>query len=74
MSSELEGPGNRGTELDFLMAMSGDEKLLRRLNEFDAAETCCTIGGRARGTDARWRVETGKVGEVLAIFAGVADA
>lgn len=74
ISSELEGPGNRGTELDFLMAMSGDEKLLRRLNEFDAAETCCTIGGRARGTDARWRVETGKVGEVLAIFAGVADA
>lgn len=71
MSPDLDGPGNRGDELDFLLAISGDEKLLRKLNEFDTAETCCSTGGRARGTDAKWRLETGKAGEVLAVFAGV---
>ena len=69
MSPDLDGPGSRGIDLDFLLAISGDEKLLRRLNEFDTADTCST-GGRARGTDARWRLETGRAVEVLAAFAG----
>ena len=43
-----------GEELDFLLAISGDEKLLRRLNDFDCAETCSTSG---RGTDAKWKLE-----------------
>ena len=70
MSPDLDGPGTRGIELDFLLAISGDEKLLRRLNEFDTADTCCSTGERARGTDARWRLETGRAAEVLATFAG----
>ncbi|KNZ73603.1 Putative alpha,alpha-trehalose-phosphate synthase [UDP-forming] 106 kDa subunit [Termitomyces sp. J132] len=51
-------------EPTFILAISGDEKLLRRLNEVEGAETCSTGG---RGTDARWRVgrETGEVVRVL---------
>lgn len=53
--------GNRGgmggegmvDETDFLLAISSDERLLRRLNE-DDAETVSTSG---KGTDARWRIE-----------------
>ncbi|KAG6899346.1 hypothetical protein C0993_011062 [Termitomyces sp. T159_Od127] len=41
-------------DVDFILAVSGDEKLLRRLNEVDGAETCSTSG---RGTDAKWKVE-----------------
>ena len=49
------GDSNGGLEeLDFLLAISGDEKLLRRLNDFDCAETCSTSG---RGTDAKWKLE-----------------
>jgi trehalose 6-phosphate synthase complex regulatory subunit len=46
----------------FVLAISGDEKLLRRLNELDGAETCSTSG---RGTDAKWRVDA--VGEDLEV-------
>ena len=51
-----------GHDLDFVLAISGDEKLLRRLNEFDAAETCST---RGKGTDARWRLDKTAVVGVL---------
>ena len=40
-----------GHDLDSVLAVSGDEKLLRRLNEIDAVETCST---RGKGTDAQW--------------------
>ncbi|RDB18114.1 putative alpha,alpha-trehalose-phosphate synthase [UDP-forming] subunit [Hypsizygus marmoreus] len=59
-SSAGEG-GGRGGELDFILAVSGDEKLLRRLNEWEGAETCSTSG---RGTDARWKLGGEGVGGV----------
>lgn len=66
MSPDIDEGG--GTDLDFLLAITKDEKLLRRLNEFDHAETCSTSG---RGTDAKWRLEAGKAREVLESFANV---
>jgi len=55
-------------EVDFLLAISSDEKLLRRLNEFDGAETVSTSG---KGTDAKWRLESEAAVDVLKGFAGV---
>ncbi|KAG6864034.1 hypothetical protein C0991_000927 [Blastosporella zonata] len=64
---DAEGAGGLGGEdRDFVLAVSGDEKLLRRLNEFEGAETCSTSG---RGTDARWRVESGEALGVLRTLA-----
>ncbi|KAF6744609.1 alpha,alpha-trehalose-phosphate synthase [Ephemerocybe angulata] len=40
-------------EAEFMLAISSDERLLRRLNEDDGAETVSTSG---KGTDARWRM------------------
>ncbi|KAK0200593.1 glycosyltransferase family 20 protein [Desarmillaria ectypa] len=57
-----------GDDLEFVLAVSGDEKLLRRLNELDTAETCSTSG---KGTDAKWRVDRCQAGELLTIFASV---
>ncbi|KAK0472525.1 alpha,alpha-trehalose-phosphate synthase [Armillaria novae-zelandiae] len=57
-----------GDDLEFVFAVSGDEKLLRRLNELDTAETCSTSG---KGTDAKWQVDRSQVGELLKLFAGV---
>ncbi|GLB44275.1 hypothetical protein LshimejAT787_1602050 [Lyophyllum shimeji] len=57
-----------GGDFDFILAVSGAEKLLRRLNEFDEAETCSTS---ARGTDARWRLEADRVNWVLGKLAEV---
>ncbi len=57
-----------GDDLEFVLAVSGDEKLLRRLNELDTAETCSTSG---KGTDAKWQVDRSQVGELLTLFAGV---
>ena len=48
------------------MAVSADEKLLRRLNELDYAETVSTGEG---GTDARWRLDSAEVIKVLWQFA-----
>ncbi|KAA1466828.1 alpha-trehalose-phosphate synthase [Dentipellis sp. KUC8613] len=57
-------------DADFVLAVGADEKLLRRLNELDNAETCSTsVDGR--GTDAKWRVAQGEVGKVLRAFADV---
>ncbi|KAF8200267.1 alpha,alpha-trehalose-phosphate synthase [Pholiota molesta] len=54
-------------EIDFLLAVSSDEKLLRRLNEFDGAETVSTSG---KGTDAKWRLESEDTLGVLKGFVG----
>ncbi|KAF9473941.1 hypothetical protein BDN70DRAFT_924896 [Pholiota conissans] len=54
-------------EIDFLLAVSSDEKLLRRLNEFDGAETVSTSG---KGTDAKWRLESEDALGVLKGFVG----
>ncbi|KAJ7630490.1 alpha,alpha-trehalose-phosphate synthase [Roridomyces roridus] len=58
-------------DLDLILAVSGDEKLLRRLNEFDTAETVATSG---KATDAKWKLDVGncKVVETLEVFANVA--
>ncbi|KAJ7275525.1 alpha,alpha-trehalose-phosphate synthase [Mycena haematopus] len=55
-------------DLDLVLAVTGDEKLVRRLNEFDEAETVAT-GGKA--TDARWRLDADKVLDTLDVFASV---
>jgi trehalose 6-phosphate synthase/phosphatase len=55
-------------DLDLILAVSGDEKLIRRLNEFDEAETVAT-GGKA--TDAKWKLDADKVLETLNVFASV---
>jgi hypothetical protein len=68
MSPDAAGEVSGGDDLDFLLAVSGDEKLLRRLNEFDGSETCSTGG---KGTDAKWRIEPGNVGDALRVLAGV---
>ncbi|KAF8903066.1 alpha,alpha-trehalose-phosphate synthase [Mucidula mucida] len=72
------GPGNApltgradfdsGDEWEFVLAVSSDEKLLRRLNELDSAETCSTSG---KGTDAKWRVEKWQSVDLLKAFAGM---
>ena len=68
MSPDLDGPGTRGIELDFLLAISGDEKLLRRLNEFDVSETVSTSG---KGTDGKWKLESEETVKVMGMFASV---
>ncbi|EDR09311.1 alpha,alpha-trehalose-phosphate synthase [Laccaria bicolor S238N-H82] len=56
-----------GGDRDFLLALSSDEKLLRRLNEFDGAETVSTSG---KGTDAKWKLDSGETRGVLSLLAG----
>ncbi|KAH6904345.1 trehalose-phosphatase [Coprinopsis sp. MPI-PUGE-AT-0042] len=63
----MEGEGN-AESTDFLLAISSDEKLLRRLNEDDGAETVSTSG---KGTDARWRVDFEDLGGMLKTLATV---
>ncbi|KAL0564261.1 Trehalose-6-P synthase/phosphatase complex subunit, partial [Marasmius crinis-equi] len=73
--------GGGGEEWDIVLAMSGDERLLRRLGELDGSETVSIgrgVGARGgTGTDARWslgkgaegREGGGDVGRVLREFA-----
>jgi len=59
-------------EVDFMMVVSADERLLRRVDEWEGAETVSVREeGVGRGTDARWRVAPGEVGSVLEAFVGV---
>lgn len=58
-------------EIDFVLAVSGDEKLLRRLNDLDHAETCST---RGKGSDAKWRLEPKDVVSTLLEFAGASPS
>lgn len=55
-------------EPSFVLAVGGDERLLRRLNELDDAETVSTS---RKGTDAKWKLEPKEVLGVLETFAGV---
>ncbi|KAG1773693.1 glycosyltransferase family 20 protein [Suillus placidus] len=64
---DLDVPVNGGgAEAGFVFAVGGDEKLLRRLNELDNAETVST---RGKGTDAKWKLDAGDVGDVMWLFA-----
>jgi len=58
------GGGAEGAEdeIDFLLTVSSDEKLLTRLNEIDGSETVSTSG---KGTDGKWRLECEEVVGVL---------
>ena len=55
-----------GADVDFVLAITSDEKLLRRLNELDQAETCSTS---KKGTAATWQLEPAKAKDVLWQFA-----
>lgn len=57
------------TDSDFVLAVGRDEKLLRRLNELDNAETCSTSN---EGTDAKWKLEPSETLNALWKFANVA--
>ncbi|KAJ6626881.1 alpha,alpha-trehalose-phosphate synthase [Mycena sp. CBHHK59/15] len=61
--------GGAHGDLDLVLAVGSDEKLIRRLNEFDCAETCSTSG---KATDARWKLDAGRVIEALGVLANVA--
>lgn len=62
------GFGSGLEDVDFLLAVSSDEKLLRRLNEFDVSETVSTSG---KGTDGKWKLESEEAVKVLRMFASV---
>lgn len=55
-------------ESTLVLAIGGDEKLLRRLNELDNVETVSTS---RRGTDAKWTLDPREVLSVLETLAGV---
>lgn len=57
-----------GDETRGVFAVSGDEKLLRRLNELDDAETVSTS---RKGTDAKWKLDSKEVVGVLSRLAAV---
>ena len=52
--------------VDFVLAISKDEKLMRRLNDLDNAETCST---GSKGTDAKWKLKPEQVMPVLSRLA-----
>jgi trehalose 6-phosphate synthase/phosphatase len=65
LAPELDEATTVGEDLDLLVAISSDEKLLRRLNEFDNSETCSTS---SKGTDAKWKLDAGEAKGVLEAF------
>ncbi|THH17685.1 hypothetical protein EW146_g3181 [Bondarzewia mesenterica] len=58
------------SDTDFVLAVGSDEKLLRRLNELDNAETCST---GVKGTDAKWKLDKAEVVSVLKQFASISS-
>jgi trehalose 6-phosphate synthase/phosphatase len=45
-------------EVDFVLVISSDEPLLRRMNEIEGADAeCVTVSTSKRGTDARWKLD-----------------
>ena len=60
--------GSGAEDVDFLLAISSDEKMLRRLNEFDVSETVSTSG---KGTDGKWKLDSEETVKMLEMFVGV---
>jgi len=58
-------------DVDIVMCIGADEKLLSRLNELDNAETCTTSG---KGSDAKWRLGVEEVIPTLWKFANLSSA
>ncbi|CAL1697859.1 unnamed protein product [Somion occarium] len=57
-------------EVDFVLAIGKDEKLMRRLNELENSETISTgTNMGVKGTDAKWKLKPEEVMEVLRRFA-----
>ncbi|KAH9915312.1 glycosyltransferase family 20-domain-containing protein [Fomitopsis serialis] len=54
------------SDFGFVLAVGKDQKLMRRLNELENAETA-SIG--SKGTDAKWKLESEQVLSVLGRFA-----
>ncbi|KAI6040089.1 hypothetical protein EDC04DRAFT_1566039 [Pisolithus marmoratus] len=67
-SGSAGGRVSSAGESTLVLGIGGDEKLLRRLNELDDAETVSTS---RRGTDARWEFDPREVLGVLGILAQV---
>ena len=61
------GESENASEFDFVLAVGKDEKLMRRLNELDGAETCSTRAHK--GTDAKWSLNVDQVVPTLWRFA-----
>lgn len=57
-------------DVDIVMCIGADEKLLSRLNELDNADTCTTSG---KGSDAKWRLSVEDVIPTLWKFANVSS-
>ncbi|KZT69420.1 glycosyltransferase family 20 protein [Daedalea quercina L-15889] len=56
------------TDYDFVLAVGKDQKLMRRLNELENAET---VSMTSKGTDAKWKLEPERVLGVLERFVEV---
>lgn len=48
-----------------VLALTGDEPLIRRLNRLEEAQTCSTSG---KGSDAMWRLPLAQVLDTLNVF------
>ncbi|KAI6107715.1 hypothetical protein EV401DRAFT_433817 [Pisolithus croceorrhizus] len=67
-TSSTGGRVSSAAESTLMLAIGGDEELLRRLNELDGAETVSTS---RRETDARWKLDPREVLGVLQTLAQV---
>ncbi|KAI6107081.1 hypothetical protein EDD16DRAFT_1898957 [Pisolithus croceorrhizus] len=67
-TSSTGGRVSSAAESTLVLAIGGDEKLLRRLNELDGAETVSTS---RRGADAKWKLDPREVLGVLQTLARV---
>ncbi|KAF9447635.1 glycosyltransferase family 20 protein [Macrolepiota fuliginosa MF-IS2] len=57
-ASRLDDTRGLANEIDFLLVISSDEPLLRRMNEIEGADAeCVTVSTGKRGTDARWKLD-----------------
>ncbi|KAF5353408.1 hypothetical protein D9756_007953 [Leucocoprinus leucothites] len=55
-------------EVDFVLVVSSDEPLLRRMNEIEGADAeCVTVSTSKRGTDARWKLDLDEGEPVFAV-------
>ncbi|KDQ16896.1 glycosyltransferase family 20 protein [Botryobasidium botryosum FD-172 SS1] len=65
VTQHLPLPTTKGTDFNFILAVSGDNRLIRRINDLPHSETCST---NLKNSDATWRlIDEGarKTSEVL---------
>ncbi|KXN83190.1 hypothetical protein AN958_01704 [Leucoagaricus sp. SymC.cos] len=56
------------SEVDFVLVISSDEPLLRRMNEIEGADAeCVTVSTSKRGTDARWKLDLDEGEPIFAV-------